>query len=301
MSSQFNCVVAQILTFFYNVLILLKFRNFVFLFLQENLKIGCFPESPANREFRVSPGNYRPWSLTPHDCVRLCGDLKYPLSALQNGNLCFCASTFNSSRQQSSNCTINCTGDSSYHCGGTWENLVYNSSSFKDELVINYSSSLTVFKWINLSAVFVNRSSPALRVAFNIGDGNGESLGENAEFRFRAVYWGKIIVKAQVLNAFSVGFVQRDIFIKAFPGRAELNCPSTVRTEDTFHCTAKIYEGTTLAATWMFQNGSERNISLPSKFQNAFMFVLVIMDFSFNSNLRLVRDRTNLTEFVLKR
>ena len=236
------------------------------LFLLENLKIGCFPESPLNREFRVSPGNYLPSSLTPYDCVRLCGNMKYPLAALQNGNLCFCANTFNSSRQQSSNCNINCTGDRNYNCGGTWENLVYNSSSYADKLVMNYFSSLEVFKWVNLTAVFVNRSSPGLRVSFDIGDGNGESPGENMEFKFRATYWGKITVKAQPLNLNpKMGLTQREIFIEAHPGRAELNCPSTVRTEDTFHCTAKIYEGTTLAATWMFQGGSTRNISLPSK------------------------------------
>ena len=178
---------------------------------------------------------------------------------------------------------------------------MYNSSSFIDKLVINYSSSLTVFKWINLSAVFVNRSYPDLRVAFNVGDSNAESPGEDTEFKFRAVYWGKITVKAQALNTNSMGHVQRDLFIKAFPGRAQLNCPSVVSTEDTFHCTAKIYEGTTLKATWMFQNEIERNISLPSKFQNVSMFVLVIMSFSFNFKLWLVQDRTNLTVFVLKR
>ena len=192
--------------------------------------------------------------------------MKYPLAALQNGNLCFCANTFNSSRQQSSNCNANCTGDRNYNCGGTWENLVYNSSSYADKLVMNYFSSLEVFKWVNLTAVFVNRSSPGLRVSFDIGDGNGESPGENMEFKFRATYWGKITVKAQPLNVNpKMGFTQREIFIQAHPGRADLNCPSTVRTEDNFHCTAKIYEGTTLAATWMFQGGNTRNISLPSK------------------------------------
>lgn len=72
---------------------------------------------------------------------------------------------------------------------------MYNLSFFKDELVINYFSFLIVFKWINLSVVFVNRSFFVLCVVFNIGDGNGEFFGENVEFRFRVVYWGKIIVK----------------------------------------------------------------------------------------------------------
>lgn len=226
-----------------------------------------------NREFRASPGDYRPWTLTPYDCVKLCGNLNYNFAALQNGNLCFCASTFNSSQEKSSNCNTNCTGDKSYHCGGTWANLVYNSSSYADKLAINYFSPLAVFEWVNLTAGFVNRSDSGLRVSFDIGDENGESPGNSSEFNFIASYWGEMIVKAQPLNVIAkLDYSQRDIYIEAKPSRAELNCPSVVRTAEAFKCTAKIYEGTSLAATWSFQNGFKRNISLlPSKL-NLFMF-----------------------------
>ena len=126
--------------------------------------------------------------------------MKYNLAALQNGNLCFCANAFNSSRAESLNCKINCSGDENYACGGTWANSVYNSSSYADKLVVNYFSSLTVFEWVNLTAEFVNKSEPGLRVAFDIGDENGDSPGHSARFQFRASYWGKITVKAQPLN-----------------------------------------------------------------------------------------------------
>ena len=238
----------------------------------ENLKLGCYTESPLNREFRVSPGDYQPWSLTPYVCVKLCGNMKYNLAALQNGNLCFCANAFNSSRAESSSCKINCSGDENYACGGTWANSVYNSSSYADKLVVNYFSPVAVFEWVNLTAEFVNRSDPGLRVAFDIGDENRDSPGNSAKFQFRASYWGKITVKAQPLNVNpKLDYTKRDVYIQAKPGRAELNCPSVVRTGETFHCTAKIYEGTSLAATWLFQDGKERNISLPSKL-NLFIF-----------------------------
>lgn len=238
----------------------------------ENLKLGCYAESPLNREFRVSPGDYQPWSLTPYVCVKLCGNMKYNLAALQNGNLCFCANTFNSSRAESSNCNVNCSGDRNYICGGTWASSVYNSSSYADKLVVNYFSSLAIFEWVNLTAEFVNRSDPGLRVAFDIGDENGQSPGDSAKFKFKASYWGKITVKAQPLNVNpKLDYTQRDVYIQANPGRAELNCPSVVRTGNKFHCTAKIFEGTSLAATWLFQDGKKRNISLPSKL-NLFIF-----------------------------
>lgn len=198
--------------------------------------------------------------------------MKYNLAALQNGNLCFCANTFNSSRAESSNCNVNCSGDKNYICGGTWENSVYNSSSYAEILVVNYSSHLAVFEWVNLTAEFVNRSDPGLRVAFDIGDENGDSPGESAEFKFKASYWGKITVKALPLHVNpKLDYTKLDVYIQAKPGRAELNCPTVVRTRETFHCTGKIYEGTNLAATWLFQDGTKRNISLPSKL-NLFIF-----------------------------
>lgn len=198
--------------------------------------------------------------------------MKYNYSALQNGNLCLCAHTFNSSRAESSNCNINCTGDRNYLCGGTWVNSVYNSSSYTDKVVINYSSSQAVFEWVNLTAGFANRSDPSLRVTFDIGDGSGESPGDSAEFKFRASYWGKITFKAKPLNLNPKrDYIQRDVYIHAKPSRAELICPAAVHRGVKFHCTAKIYEGTSLGASWIIQDGNQRNISLPSK-SNLFMF-----------------------------
>ena len=250
------------------------FSNLVFIvsFFIENLKIGCFPESPLSREFHVSPGDYQPWSLTPYDCVKLCGNMKYNFAALQNGDLCFCANTFNASQGASANCNINCTGDQRYICGGMWTNLAYNSTSYARKFVINYSSTLKAFEWVNLTAGFANESTPGLQVAFNIGDGNGDSPGERAAFNFRAPYWGKMTVKARSLNVNpTLDYVDRVLYIRASPRWAELKCPTFARTGDKFSCVAKVYEGTSLQATWMFQNGNITNVSLPSKL-NLFIF-----------------------------
>lgn len=198
--------------------------------------------------------------------------MKYSFAALQNGDLCFCASSFNASQGANANCNMNCTGDATYICGGTWANLVYNSSSYARKFVINYFSELQMFEWVNLSAVFVNDSAPGLQVAFNIGDENGDSPGESAVYNFRASYWGKMTVKALALNVNpKLGYVDRELYIRAKPGRAELDCPAFVRTGFEFRCIAKIYEGTSLQATWLFQNGDTRNISLPSEL-NLFLF-----------------------------
>lgn len=198
--------------------------------------------------------------------------MKYNFAALQNGNLCFCASTFNASQAASPSCNINCTGDQSYKCGGIWANLVYNSSSFARKFVINYFSPLRVFEWVNTTAGFVNDSTPDLQVAFNIGDGNGDSPGENEKFNFRASYWGKITIRARPLHVNpKLDYVNLELTIRAKLQRAEFTCPTIVRTGERFRCIAKIHEGTDLQATWLFQNGDARNISLPSKL-NLFAF-----------------------------
>ena len=245
---------------------------YLLLLFVENLKIGCYTESASSRQFPVSPGDYNTWRLTPYHCVKLCGSLSYDFAALQNGNLCFCANTFNVSQESSANCNKNCTGDKNYNCGGTWANLVYNSTSFARTFVINYFSPLKIFEWVNMSAVFLNDSAPGLQVAFNIGDENGDSPGESATFSFQAPFWGKISVKAQPLNMNpKLGYSDLELYIRADPQRAELNCPSVVPTGQILRCIAKIYEGTSLRATWKFRSEDTRNISLPSKL-NLFIF-----------------------------
>lgn len=192
--------------------------------------------------------------------------MKYSFAALQNGNLCFCANSFNASYGASAGCNINCTGDQSYRCGGVWANLVYNSSSYAKKFVINYFGSLRVFERVNMSAGFMNDSTSGLQVAFNIGDGNGDSPGQNERFDFIASYWGKMIVKVQALNINpNRDFVNLELYIRANPDRAEFVCPRIVRAGEKFRCIARIHEGTGLRAKWLFKNGDTKNASLPSK------------------------------------
>ena len=238
----------------------------------ENLKIGCFSESPSSRQFFVSPGDYQPENLTPYACVKLCGNMKYNFAALQNGNLCFCTNTFNASQTANASCNINCTGEQRYKCGGIWATLVYNSTSYVRKFVINYSSPLRVFEWVNTTAGFVNESAPGLQVAFNIGDENGDSPSDSEKFNFRASYWGTIIIRARPVHINpKLDYVNLELTIRAKPQRAEFTCPNIVRTGETFRCIAKIHEGTGLQATWLFQNGDAKNLSLPSKL-NLFAF-----------------------------
>lgn len=246
-------------------------------FLVENLKIGCFKESPSNRHFRISPGDYKTWSLTPYVCVKLCGSLRYKVASLQNGNLCFCADNFNVSQEASVDCTANCTGDIRYSCGGTWANLVYNSTSYGKKLVINHLGPLRIFEWVNMSAVLMNDSALGLKVSFNIGDENGDSPGDSAVFNFKASFWGRINVKARLMNIGpELGYSHRELYIHAIPGRAELNCPSVARTGHTLRCVAKIYEGTNLQATWTFKNGDIKHILLPGKPKLIFAWLLLV-------------------------
>ena len=195
--------------------------------------------------------------------------MKYDFAALQNGNLCLCARTFdaNVSQTENSSCYINCTGDHRYTCGGIWANLVYNSTSYTKTFVINYANPPRVFEWVNLTAVFVNESTPGLKVVFkfNIGD-DGDSPGESAKFNFLASYWGEMSIKARPLNFYPKSdFVNLKINIGAAVERAGLSCPLVVRTGDTIRCIAKIHQGTEITATFLFQNGERQNLLLPSK------------------------------------
>ena len=241
----------------------------------EYFKIGCFVESPTDREFLISAGDYQPWSLTPFKCVRLCGHMKYNYAALQNGNLCFCSKSFNRNHGTSENCTKQCTGDASHHCGGLWANSVYNSTLYTKNLIINSSGPLEVFESVNLTAGYLNSSNSALRVSFNIGDGAGQSPTGRSQFHFHMTVWGKVILTARSSSNVDsqADFVQREFYIHARPARAEFTCPKSVRTHKEFRCIAKIHEGTLLQASWRFQHGTQKNISLPGE-THSFLFAL---------------------------
>lgn len=194
--------------------------------------------------------------------------MKYNFAGLQNGNLCFCASTFNvnASYTEKAICDINCTGNQKYKCGGIWANLVYNATSYTKKFVINYAKSNAprAFDRINLNAAFINESSPGLKVVFNIGDENGDSPAASAQLNFRATYWGQMIIKARPLNP-KLDFVSLKINIGAAPERAQFACPPIVRTGEKILCIATIHQGTLLKATWHFQEEETKNVTLPSK------------------------------------
>lgn len=254
--------------FFFQCLWVFSLRQFVIFFSVENLQIGCYSESASSRQFSVSPGDYLPDNLTPYDCVNLCGNMKYNFAALQNGNLCFCASTFNlsASNTEKAICNINCTGNQKYKCGGIWANLVYNATSYTEKFVINYANSNPprAFGMIKLNAAFVNATSPGLKVIFNVGDENGDSPADSEQLNFTATYWGEMTIKARPLNP-KLGFVSLTINIGAAPERAQFACPPIVRTGEKIICIARVHQGTLLKATWTFQEEETKNMTLPSK------------------------------------
>ena len=65
-------------------------------------------------------------TLTPESCIAECGRRGFPYAATQYGSACFCDTDFGS-YGTANNCNMNCSGNSSQTCGGTWANSVYTT------------------------------------------------------------------------------------------------------------------------------------------------------------------------------
>jgi hypothetical protein len=235
--------------------------------LLDSLKLGCFAEMLSNRTFLVSGGNYNSSSLKPEHCVRLCGQLSFPYSALQNGELCLCGKTYGFYRPANT-CNVVCTGDVSSFCGGKEANTVYNSLPFTGHFALSKPNQpLQLFVQASITAVYLNGtvSDPGFSVDISEETGFSSQKSINLPFNFSATRWGKKRLTAINSVSDSLKTASCEIDVVSPVKHLNVSCPNYVKTKSEFKCTVKVYQGTKMQATWQLAEGSSGNISLPGK------------------------------------
>jgi len=87
-----------------------------------SMYIGCFYDSSFNRDLPFEVLNSRG---SVKDCTKRCGAKYFMYAGLQNGNRCFCGSSYG--KHGPGQCDINCQGDGMKSCGGEKSNTIYHT------------------------------------------------------------------------------------------------------------------------------------------------------------------------------
>jgi len=91
--------------------------------------MGCFrdkgdPFGLKGRDlFFFAFGSY---AMTPNLCIRECAKRGFRYAGVQYGTQCFCGNSYGS-YGRATNCDMECSGDKSQMCGGSWANSVYKA------------------------------------------------------------------------------------------------------------------------------------------------------------------------------
>jgi len=94
--------------------------------------VGCFAENDNAQTDglggRVLGGAMIPSNsaMTNQKCTQFCGSKGFAYAGTQYASQCFCGNSY-ADRGSSTNCTMNCSGDSTQKCGGGWANSVYRT------------------------------------------------------------------------------------------------------------------------------------------------------------------------------
>ena len=96
-----------------------------------SMYIGCFYDSSFNRDLPFEVLNSRG---SVKDCTKRCAAKYFMYAGLQNGNRCFCGSSYG--KHGPGQCDINCQGDGMKSCGGEKSNTIYHTG-FNGEICTN--------------------------------------------------------------------------------------------------------------------------------------------------------------------
>lgn len=237
-----------------------------YVFLLDSLKLGCFAENLANREFSVLAGNYNTSLLKPEHCVRLCGRFSFRYAALQNGDLCLCGNSYGA-YGGSSSCDVHCTGESSSICGGKEANTVYNCTVLAGHFALNkIANPVQLFVEASITAVYTNGTISDPEFSVNIGEDSGFSspISINFPFTFIPTRWGNKKLTARNSVSGALKSVISEVEVVSPVKYVEISCPNYVKAEVEFQCSVHVYQGTKMQATWRIGDKSG-NISLPGE------------------------------------
>ena len=83
--------------------------------------IGCFTD---RQERDMNGYTFQSGSMTTAQCVATCRDRGFAYAGTQFSTHCFCDNSYGR-YGAASNCNMNCSGNRSEKCGGSWANSVY--------------------------------------------------------------------------------------------------------------------------------------------------------------------------------
>merc|ERR1719183_2163835 len=161
----------------------------------EELFIGCFVDDGARDLGAMVGTRDNSATNTFERCRAACGDSTY--MSLQYGGECFCSDSYGNGPQyvevDESECNANvqpCSG-TSYNCGGTWRQAVYQINNFDHwELIAHHD---VAGGWVSTSAratFLENENNPDAATFMNIGNLNQELYLSNSRYHFKLVYTG---------------------------------------------------------------------------------------------------------------
>jgi len=91
--------------------------------------LGCFADTTSNRA--LSAYSFTLTGMTVAMCQSGCNEMGYSLGGVENGNMCFCGSSFSSASHQqlpTSSCNVACSGSSTTTCGGSSAVAIYTAT-----------------------------------------------------------------------------------------------------------------------------------------------------------------------------
>jgi hypothetical protein len=85
--------------------------------------LGCWKDDQS-RVLNVSAGNTK--DMTNEKCASMCRAKGLPFAATEYGNYCSCGNDYRRLGRLAENaCNVQCSGDQSQNCGGSWANSVW--------------------------------------------------------------------------------------------------------------------------------------------------------------------------------
>ncbi|CAF1003389.1 unnamed protein product [Brachionus calyciflorus] len=106
------------------IIFLMLFKSFGLIFNFKYVYLGCYAHQ-HNRDLKWFA--FGSASITINFCVNVCFENNYKYAGLQSSFECFCGNKYGT-YGISNNCNMECNGNQSQICGGSWSNSVYKIS-----------------------------------------------------------------------------------------------------------------------------------------------------------------------------
>jgi hypothetical protein len=147
--------------------------------------IGCFrdgvrPDTTTGRD--LSGAMIRDNNMTPDLCIKTCSEKGFTYAGVQYSSYCYCGNEYGSFGK-SDGCSMQCTGDKTKICGGSWANSLYTTKLQVDltqDSSVNTNANLGEFSVAKMG----DREKTADRLQVGTKDFNADALIVYGHARF---------------------------------------------------------------------------------------------------------------------